>query len=1314
MAPDRRKRPLAVRLLLVAVTTLVALFVLYGVGVNVLLSTSLFQRLVNAQPSDTVDIQRAWSIVPQHVHAEKVSVRGRDSSIEWMLRIDDVDFHISLLELVKQQFSASHIRARGISFRLRQRLDAEPTSPEQVAYLPPIEGLPGYAVRPPRKPDLTDANYNLWTVHLETLLAEDVREVWVDNIRFEGDTRVEGRFYFKPLRAVEVGPVRLDVARGELSMAQNRPAEGVNGRVDATVTRFDPRATGAEALRAVSLATDVHLTIPDIASLPLPIPPDTTIHGAIDVRRVVLHVTSGKLEKDTHLALAMPSAVATVGKARVAGALALDADVNEPEQLTFHASMTDVEASREGGVQPVTFLRAPKVTADGGSSALDLAHARASLHFVVDAPATIPDVAELPLPLPAGTTIHGALELRRALLRVASGRLERDSHIALAIPNAVAIAGKDRVCAALTLDADVNEPERFTFRASVTDLEASREAGAHRVALLRAPKITADGGSSAVDIAHALAELHFVVDAPATIPDVAALPLPLGAGTTIHGALEVRHAVLRVASGKLEKDSHIALAMPRAVVITPAHRVTGALMLAADVGEANRLAFHASMSHIEASHLGVVLIRAPEVTAVGDSRALDLTHALADLHFVIDVPEGSVPDASALSRYIPRRTPVEVVGGEGKAQVHFEAWLADRRATGRAMLRAESLDFRLAQMRVRGLASVQAQFGSYHFDTERLEDARMTIDVPTGVLASNAAPDTPLVRVSGTRLTASAPSVDLGDPLRALSVSISLPSGDVVTRGLLREYLPKGSEMQIASSHSRFSLNCDVAIVDHLARGTLDIDSRDMTFHYRDLRLGAQLRALARVHEWHWETGHLALDDANVEVENVTLSKGDAAPAMSIARIGVGAKSQHFDFGNPLGEVNLSASFVDARIHDFSAANAFLPSGATYRFEGKDADFVAGVEVAVQDHAASGGIWARALNTGITKGSVHLRGDVDVFAAFADWKGDKMRLLDSRVQLSRVAGSFAAVGPPQLSGEQLLLSTSSPHFDLAHPTLRGAEFHLVVDHLDLPDLRVLAPLMPRTGVVGIESGSAHVNADIHVSHARRDATGGVDIHIANGGVRVRQMHLSGDFRFVAHLSGFGPEGVAFDVSGSRLEMRDVAVTNSSAATSGWRGDIVLRNASLSLSPHARFDGAVDIDARDVRPVLALAFGNDLSKFVVGVLDMPRLAASTRLIVGSHELAMFDLDARGGDVALRGSYALRENHRRGAFIAKKAFVSVGLRIDDQGSHPRFFGLNTWLRERTCGVKDLLEMAGAGCPVETSWTARASMTQKPAMH
>jgi hypothetical protein len=155
-------------------------------------------------------------------------------------------------------------------------------------------------------------------------------------------------------------------------------------------------------------------------------------------------------------------------------------------------------------------------------------------------------------------------------------------------------------------------------------------------------------------------------------------------------------------------------------------------------------------------------------------------------------------------------------------------------------------------------------------------------------------------------------------------------------------------------------------------------------------------------------------------------------------------------------------------------------------------------------------------------------------------------------------------------------------------------------------------------------------------------------------------------------------------------MRDLAVSGPSAATSDWQGDVRLSPASLRFAGDPLFDGVVGLEARDARPLLAIAFGNSLPRFVVPLIAMPGLHASTRLVLSAHQLALLDLDARGGNVAVRGSFAMQGAHRRGAVVARKAFLSVGIRLDDDGARLRLFGLQRWLRQETRDVKKLLEV------------------------
>jgi hypothetical protein len=956
--------------------------------------------------------------------------------------------------LIRQRFEASNVHGEGISMRLRQRLRAAPTSPEEVATLPPIEGLPPYTMRPPETPwpgMWNDAYYNLWSARLEGIVAKDVREVWIDHTRFEGSVRIDGRFYLKPLRAVEVGPARVDVARGGVYTGETPVAERLDGSVlDATVGRFDPRtAAGQDILHGLSISVDAHALLPELARAPLSLPAGMTVRGPAEIRRAQLRVSSGVLQSEGHLDLVAPGVIGTSGESRTTGSLAL---------------RMDVAASPAGG------------------------------------------------------------------------------------------------------------PDRLALHVEMDDVEISQ--------------------------------------------------VPGRSGT----------------------------------------------------------------------------LRAPRLTAVGDSTALDLARPLEDLHFVVEMPQGTMAAASDLSRYIPPKTPVAIVKGQAQVSARIEGWLAERRIAGRGTVRSEDLDVRLAKMDVRGRMSLDGAFGSYQFDTRRLEHGSLAIVLAQGSLSSATHPDQAVVRVRNARLDAFGPVVDLADPLSELRVTLSMPDSEVLSGKLLEPYLPKGAGMPTGSGRAPFSLQGHLVIVQHLARGSLEVLSKELHLDYGPMRLRAGLGVRAQVRDWHWETGDLALHDARAEMQNVVISDSrstdrSAPPAMTVARIAVDAKSPRFQLDKPLALVTLSLQVADATVHDSSAVNAMLPEHASFALDADGGHFETRLAATVEDRVAWGTARIAGTNIGAGGSVLRLRGDVELMADFAGWNLQRnvIAWLDSRLTITHAAGRFLVPGPPQLTADRVLLLTRKPNFELARPSLKGADFHVVVDGAALP-AAALTPLLSNDGSIGIASGAATGAADLRVSSSQGTARGGIDVDVDRGGVWLGQKYFSGDLRLRGRVSGFDPESEVLDVTGSRLEMRDVAVSGASAATTGWQGDVVLALASVRVARDPLFDGVVGLKARDARPILAMAFGDSLPRFVVGLIAMPGLRASTRAVVAPHQLALLDLDARGGNVAVRGSYAARDGSRRGAIVARKAFLSIGIRLDDEGARLRLFGLQRWLREQTHDVRKLLEVQG----------------------
>ncbi len=224
-----------------AAWALAATWALYLVAMNVFVRTRLLRDLLSADPTSLrVDYASAYSITPGHIHVTDLHIRGRDSHIEWILVIDRCDFTVRVADFIHRRFHADDVHGDGLSLRVRQRESS--FSPDEMAALPPVPGFSDPPYSGPKPPPVTDAQYHLWSVWLEGVVADHVREIWIDTLRYAGDVRIQGRWYFKPIRWLEVGPAVLDVRDLEVSHGEHEPwISHAKGRLVVTVHPGDVR-----------------------------------------------------------------------------------------------------------------------------------------------------------------------------------------------------------------------------------------------------------------------------------------------------------------------------------------------------------------------------------------------------------------------------------------------------------------------------------------------------------------------------------------------------------------------------------------------------------------------------------------------------------------------------------------------------------------------------------------------------------------------------------------------------------------------------------------------------------------------------------------------------------------------------------------------------------------------------------------------------------------------------------------------------------------------------------------------------------------
>jgi len=317
---------------LLAALTVTGAFVLYLIGINLILRTRILRSALNgAQHDIVVDYEQAYSLWPGGAHVSGLTIRGEDDNVQWWLRIDSCDFHVALADFRRRRFHATRVRAEGLT--LRARLKFTEAAPEHIAALPLVPGFGPLPVRlpAPPSPPPTDREYHLWSVQLDDVDVVHVSEVWVDVLRFAGDMRVRGRWLFRPVRLLDVGPAVIDGLHS-VSYGQTALISELSGPIYATIHPLDIRPPGPpEFVRHASASTDVvgRLHVSAVADV-LALRAGLRISSEDGTLRLASVIDHGTLRPGTRASLVVPSAEAEEFGASLIGSVAADLRVEQP------------------------------------------------------------------------------------------------------------------------------------------------------------------------------------------------------------------------------------------------------------------------------------------------------------------------------------------------------------------------------------------------------------------------------------------------------------------------------------------------------------------------------------------------------------------------------------------------------------------------------------------------------------------------------------------------------------------------------------------------------------------------------------------------------------------------------------------------------------------------------------------------------------------------------------------------------------------------------------------------------------------------
>ncbi|MEO8432326.1 MAG: hypothetical protein ABI592_12510 [Acidobacteriota bacterium] len=281
-----------------------------------ILVTGKVKKWVSSEPEKLrLEYASASGWFPWAVRVRGLELRSRDPNVEWWFSIDDARFSFSPLALLGRRFHVTKLRGTGFQYRLRVRAAPPEASAGHMAALPEI---PGFGARPkpppeeaaptpnaPQDPDgapsapasaTAASDSHPFRIQIDDLSIDAVREVWIDIYRYAGGTgSVTGSFSLHPPVRARIGPARVRLEKGDLTLGRDTISRGGSFEAGVTIREFDPRLVRGDAVWPyISGKASLDGPLGDLAFLNHFIGGEPRLSGGAGALRFALDVEKGR------------------------------------------------------------------------------------------------------------------------------------------------------------------------------------------------------------------------------------------------------------------------------------------------------------------------------------------------------------------------------------------------------------------------------------------------------------------------------------------------------------------------------------------------------------------------------------------------------------------------------------------------------------------------------------------------------------------------------------------------------------------------------------------------------------------------------------------------------------------------------------------------------------------------------------------------------------------------------------------------------------------------------------------------------------
>ena len=1180
----------------------------YLLAANLFLLPSVGPSLISRRPERfRLGWQSAWSVWPGEVRFRGLEIRGHQPRVRWWITAEQGTARIDLAALLRREVRIEHLRAGGVR-----------SQTERILLGAPASSRPTSTAAPRRPP---------WTVRLERVELDGVRELGYGPLLLQGDGRIAGSFRIVLRREVALGDTKLVLPSARLLVRGREAARDVRVGAALRLGPYSPRQhrgiAGFDFLSGHLTANGKVAELPILERIsPAKAEPNAPKEPGTLV--LDLQVEKGTLVSGSRLRFALPGeGGARLGlSGEVAGerlvlaaetaGLALRRRDGTPflaaDEARLTAATSELRLSRlarevrtlrtlrplqtpsplRGDVE-ATGLRlrtagrsmAAEIAAERSRGRIDLVallSRRLALDDLQAEGVTVQvERAERPVALPAGERQPWTVEIGRAridrLREVRTGPFRLD--------------GAGRLTGGLSWNGNQLEVRESVLELRKARISRGREelaraldarlAGRIDPCVLQRPSAplsrSAGEGPGVGDCA------SFTLRAQAKIHRLRSLPA-IGKGGPLR-------ADLRIERGSLRPGSFLELGSRKggSSVIAVVEGGAG--------GKAPRLA-----AEVRGLALGGGEGRPPVawVAAARASVPLDDLRLGRLLAAVRAVPDGGVPPAADL----------EATGLRMGASGERVAWsLALERASGRIDLRALA----------RREAVVSAVRGS---------EARLAVrrsDPGERPVASPGAPPWSMritdVRITGVREAAFGPNRLLGNGRIEGSLAASLRGGE--------------SSFRL----DRLALSFDSARIESdgksVARGvTVLTDLRIAPFTPGELRgarlfrlisgtlaVGGEISSLGFLRPYFRRAPWLVLDGRGHLSADVRLVEGRLLPGTRLT----------------IHPAEVQAEYLLSRAAGTAKVEGMVVTGP---------------------------------------GEPHLVLAVD-FGRF------------------RITSRDQTGAPPHLVGEGMQLSVTSSDLDLAAPGSKNMLARIVLPEAEVRDLAFYNGYLPEGSGVSILQGTGRLGFDLSMETARQTAHGELTLRSEAVRVQFEDLELAGALSLRSRLTSPDLRTRRFGLDGTSLSLQKVALRHVAPdagprsgprSASDWWAEIVLERGSMEWTRPLTLSSTVRLEMKEAGFLLSLLsrrkpylawFGNRLRR--------TPLTARGELQLAQGAIEVDPLEVRGGHFDIRSRLRLTRERKHGHLFVRWRRLALGVDLEGRERSYRLIRPLKWFNAQS---------------------------------